>query len=98
MAAVGGQAGGGISPDPRTISRAGTTKVSSGELSPSSRAKIRSAAIVPILAGSWASTVIPGREQVGQQEVVEADLSDPILQLQMVQGAHRPQRHQVLAR
>src|SRR2546423_10009877 len=51
---------GPISPEPRAIRRVGMTRCAVGDWSPSRRRKSSSAAAVPIAAGSWAMTVIPG--------------------------------------
>src|SRR5256885_15773018 len=51
---------GPISPEPRAIRRVGMTRCAVGDWPPSRRRKSSSAAAVPIAAGSWAMTVIPG--------------------------------------
>ena len=56
----GAHAAGLISPDPRTISRVGTTTRRAGASAPSSRANSSSAAQRPSATGSCATTVSPG--------------------------------------
>src|SRR3954469_15849986 len=51
---------GTISPEPRAISVVGSRTVRDGPVSPSRRAKSRSAAVRPTAAASWATTVRPG--------------------------------------
>ncbi len=83
----------GISPDPRAISRVGSTT----ERGSGSRANSSSPAWRPSAYGSCATTVMPGCDEVAEDDVVEADERHLALPAELAQRPDRADRDQVLA-
>ena len=66
-------------------------------LEPASRANSSSPARRPSAYGSWATTVMPGLDEVAEHDVVESDERDLALQAELAQRPDRADRDQVLA-
>ena len=78
------------------ISSTGTSTRRDGPTSPSRRANSSSAAARPICDGMLGDDGQARPHDVGQGHVVEAHERDVVLGAEIVQRAHRPDRHEVL--